>query len=40
MPVKLSQSIRDALHIRFDQQLPLWNYVVSPVPGEEYWELI
>jgi len=38
--LKLPDFIRDSLHIRFDRVLPIWNYVVVPVAGEEYWELI
>jgi hypothetical protein len=38
--LKLPDFIRDSLHIRFDRILPIWNYVVVPVAGEEYWELI
>lgn len=38
--LKLPTFIRDALHIRFDRLLPLWNYVVRPMPGAEYWEVI
>jgi hypothetical protein len=38
--LKLPRFIRDSLPIRFDRLLPLWNYVVTPVIGEEYWEHI
>jgi hypothetical protein len=38
--LKLPKLIRDSLRTRFDRLLPLWNYVVTPVPGEVYWELI
>ena len=38
--LKLPQFIRTSLRTRFDRLLPLWNYVVVPVPGEEYWEVI
>jgi hypothetical protein len=38
--LKLPRFIRDSLRTRFDRLLPLWNYVVAPVPGAEYWELI
>jgi hypothetical protein len=37
--LKLRDFIRDSLHIRFDRILPIWNYVVVPIAGEEYWEL-
>jgi hypothetical protein len=37
---KLPKFIRDSIRTRFDRLLPLWNYVVIPVAGEEYWELI
>jgi hypothetical protein len=37
---KLPNVIRNSLRTRFDQILPLWNYVVTPVTGETYWELI
>jgi len=38
--LKLPNFLRDSLHIRFDHLLPLWNYVVVPTPGAEYWEVI
>lgn len=38
--LKLPKFIRDTLRIRFDRLLPLWNYVVLPVPDVEYWEVI
>jgi hypothetical protein len=38
--LKLPDFIRDSLHIRFDRVLPIWNYVVVPVAGAEYWELV
>jgi Rhodopirellula transposase DDE domain len=38
--LKLPNVIRKSLHTRFDRVLPLWNYVVAPVPSNEYWELI
>jgi hypothetical protein len=37
--LKLPKLIRDSLRTRFDRLLSHWNYVVTPVPGEEYWEL-
>ena len=37
---KLPKFIRDSIRTRFDRLLPLWNYVVVPVSGEEYWEFI
>jgi Rhodopirellula transposase DDE domain len=38
--LKLPRLIRDSLRTRLDRLLPQWNYVVTPVSGEEYWELI
>ena len=38
--VKLPDFILDSLCIQFDRVLPLWNYVVRPVPGQEYWEVV
>lgn len=38
--LKLPDFIRNSLHVRFDRVLPLWNYVVRPVAGEEYWEVV
>jgi len=38
--LKLPNFIRESLNIRFDRLLPLWNYVVAPIPGAEYWEVI
>jgi len=38
--LKLPKFLRDSIRTRFDRLLPLWNYVVTPIAGEEYWELI
>lgn len=38
--LKLPKVIRESLRIRLDRLLPLWNYVVVPIPDAEYWELI
>ena len=38
--LKLPNFIRESLHIRFDRLLPLWNYVVAPILGAEYWEVV
>lgn len=38
--LKLPSFIRQTLRVRFDRLLPLWNYVVLPVPNAEYWEVI
>ena len=32
--------IRQKLHLRFDRLLPLWNYVVLPIPDADYLEVI
>lgn len=37
---RLPKVIRDSLCIRYDRLLPLWNYVVLPIPDAEYWEVI
>jgi hypothetical protein len=38
--LKLPNTIRRSLRTRFDRVLPLWNYVVAPVLGNDYWEEI
>ena len=38
--LKLPNFVRETLKTRFDRLLPLWNYVVAPMPGAEYWEVI